>query len=655
MARVPAWQAHRLLPGEDTKVMATLPVAWGAALYAVRERAYLRAGETVLVHSGAGAFGSAVIRLAQQIGAEVYTTVGARKRREFLIKEMGIPEDHIFCSRDESFEEDIKKATDGRGVDVVINSLVGDLMHASWRCVGDFGRFVEVGKKELLDAGKLDMSVFARGATFTAFDNTEMLFHPDDYYRKTYISMVKEILSMYRSGKIKPVPIMEFDVSEISQAYRFFSSKDRVGKVVISLENLNSIIKVMPPKYTSQFASHKSYLLVGALGGLGRSLSSWMRSQGARNFVFIARSGASKKEAKEQVDYLRRSGARVQVVQGDVSRSSDVEKAVAESKALGPIGGVVHAAMGLHEDLFGRMTNEGWHTSVRSKWRGAWNLHNALQSQAASPDFFLLASSMTGTVGVATETNYCAANAFLDAFSYWRRRQGLPTVSIGLGMVSEVGYLHENPQIEALLLRRGIQPLNEDEFLQVVDLGISNSGRDIGNSTVTNSHMLTGMETFGVRKLLDKGFEVTHTVMDDERSSILSAALDFDRTRNTGDPNNISSGASLGWMKGLPEVAAKSLMKETSAPSLKEALSLVIGRKFSNLILMPFEKIDYARSFAQLGVDSMIASEFRAWFWNGFAVDIPFLDFLSPDKNLEAVVSFAEATLATESKGKLGG
>lgn len=222
-------------------------------------------------------------------------------------------------------------------------------------------------------------------------------------------------------------------------------------------------------------------------------------------------------------------------------------------------------------------------------------------------------------------------------------------------MVSEVRYLHENPQIEALLLRRGIHPLNEDEFLQVVDLGISNAGRDIGNSIVTNSHMLTGIETFGVRKLLDKGFEVTRTVMDDELSSILSAALGFDRTRNTGGPNNISGDASLGWIKGLPEVAAKSLMKETSASSLKEALSLVIRRKFSNLILMPFERIDYARSFAQLGVDSMIASDFRAWFWNGFAVDIPFLNFLSPDKNLEAVLSFAEAALAKESEGKQRG
>ncbi len=85
--------------------------------------------------------------------------------------------------------------------------------------------------------------------------------------------------------------------------------------------------------------------------------------------------------------------------------------------------------------------------------------------KAANLDLFLLTSSVSGTVDTATESNYCSANGFLDAFARWRRSRGQPCVSVGLGMISEVGYLHENLEIEALLLRRGIQPLNEDEFL----------------------------------------------------------------------------------------------------------------------------------------------------------------------------------------------
>ena len=172
--RVPAWSAHKLLPTEEFIVMATLPTAYGTALYALREKANLRAGESVLIHSGAGAFGIAAIILAQRTGAIVFTTVGSQSKREFLADELGVNPNHIFSSHDPSFATQLKQATGNKGVDVVINSLVGDLMHASWDCVARFGRFIEVGRKELLDAGQLDMSVFCRNVTFAAFDFSEL-------------------------------------------------------------------------------------------------------------------------------------------------------------------------------------------------------------------------------------------------------------------------------------------------------------------------------------------------------------------------------------------------------------------------------------------------------------------------------------------------
>ncbi|KAK8119741.1 polyketide synthase [Apiospora kogelbergensis] len=642
--RVPVWQAHRLLPGEDSTIMASLPVAWGAALYALRNVARLRAGEHILVHSGAGAFGTAVVRLAQRLGAVVYATAGSARRRAYLVDVMGLPVDHVFSSRNDAFARELRGVTPGgRGVDVVVNSLVGDLLHAGWRVLAKFGRFVEVGKRELLDAGRLDMDVFSQGATFTAFDITDMLYHDDPYYREVYIGLVKEVLSMYRSGQLEPAPITTFDVSNIAKGYRYFSSPDRVGKIVISFTDPESRIPVMSSKYSTILSAHKSYLLVGCLGGLGRSLSNWMLARGARNFVFLGRSGRDKPEAQEHTERLTQSGARVSVVRGDVSNMSHVESALVACRALGPVGGVVHAAMGLHEDLFERMSHEGWHVSVQPKWRGAWNIDRALV--ADNPDFFLLTSSMTGTVGVATESNYCAANAFLDAFAYWRSRRGSPTVSIGLGMVSEVGYLHENPKIEALLLRRGIQPLDEDEFLQVVDLGISGARRDIADTTATSSHMLTGMETIGVRKLLEQGFAVTHTVMDDQRSSILSAALESNHISHADLANGSNDTNGCPWARGIPSDAAKCLAAETGVSSLREAIDSVVCKRFSNLILMSYDKINFTQSFAQFGVDSMIASEFRTWFWNTFKVDIPFLDFLSSDRNLETLSSVVETKL----------
>lgn len=369
-----------------------------------------------------------------------------------------------------------------------------------------------------------------------------------------------------------------------------------------------------------------------------------MRTCGASNFVFLGRSGSDSPQAADLVQSLERSGSRVIVVRGDVANPGDVANAVKAAQSLGRVGGVVHAAMGLHEDLFNRMSNEGWQTSVRPKWAGAWNLHNALHEEDL--DFFLLTSSMTGTVRVATESNYCAANAFLDAFAYWRRAQGKRATSVGLGIISEVGYLHENLKIESLLLRRGIKPLNEDEFLQLVDLAITGAGKGPDSMTSAAWLMLTGMETCGVRDLLSRGYEVTHTVMDYQRSAILSAALEAsqkDHRSANSDTNWDPSTAQ--WLKGIHQDAAVVLKAESNANCLKDAIEDVIGRKFSNLLLILPEKVDYKRFFVNFGADSMTASEFRTWFWNVFKVDVSFLDLLGSESNLSTVAAQVEALL----------
>ena len=121
--------------------------------------------------------------------------------------------------------------------------------------------------------------------------------------------------------------------------------------------------------------------------------------------------------------------------------------------------------MSLQEALFINMTHAAWHKAIQPKFQGTWNIHNALEGREDRLDFFLLTSSVSGSVGTATESNYYAANAFLDAFARYRRNQGKKACSIGLDMISEVGYLHENPDIEGLLLRKGIQALIEREFL----------------------------------------------------------------------------------------------------------------------------------------------------------------------------------------------
>ena len=222
--------------------------------------------------------------------------------------------------------------------------------------------------------------------------------------------------------------------------------------------------------------------MIGCLGGLGRSLSKWMMGRGARNFVIIGRSGLDKPAAQILIQDLRDQGAVVKVVRGDVGIREDAERAI-QACTL-PIGGLVQAAMGLSEALWNTMSSKSWHASIRPKGQGSWNLHNALRDGARDEqlDFFIMTS---GTVGTATLSNYCSGNAFLNSFARYRNSLGLPAISVGFGMISEVGFLHEHPDIEKLMERKGIHAINEDELLQTMDLALTNQHPSTWKITTT--------------------------------------------------------------------------------------------------------------------------------------------------------------------------
>ncbi|PHH81251.1 hypothetical protein CDD82_1190 [Ophiocordyceps australis] len=650
--RVPAWAAQRLLPGEDLATMACLPAAYVTALYAIHDRAKLQRGETILIHGGAGAFGAAAIQIAQQVGATVYTTASTQEKRAFVAGQLGVAEACIF-DESASFAENVLGATRGRGVDVVVNSLAGEMLHDGWRCVAKFGRFVEIGKQELADAGRLDMGQFLRNTTFSAFDLNDVFFDEEHGQRGVLVKHFEHVLQLYRSRKIQASPVIKFDAAHVADAFRHFSQKEWMGKIVVTMDDASSKVPVTPARFNTCFSPAKSYLLVGCLGGLGRSLSRWMLARGARKFVFLGRSGCDKPDAQRLISGIKTFApdVTVTVVRGDVCNAADVSRAVEASAQLGPIGGLVQAAMGLHEGLFHRMSNDAWHKAVRPKWAGTWNLHRSLEAGGhdAQLDFFLFTSSVSGSVGTATESNYCAANGFLDSFAKWRRQQGKRGVSVGLGMISEVGYLHENPEIEALLLRKGIQPLNEDEFLQVLDLAIARDqtfapGQE--DEQEADAHILTGLEPFGIRALMARGFEVDNGTLQDPRAAFIAASLTANQSSSQAADALASSSAHPDWLKRLATVpAGKALAPESLAPTLHAAVLKTIMKRFSGLVLLAAENINSRKPLAGFGMDSMIAAEFRSWFWNSFKVDVEFLDLMSDVKCLEDLAATVEAEL----------
>ena len=176
LIRVPSSCCCKLFAHESYLEMATVPLVLSSALYALQHRAHLQPHETVLIHSATGGLGQAAIQVARLTGADVFVTAGTEEKRKYLHEVLGVARNHIFGSHDASFAAGIMRETAGRGVDVILNSLSGDLLDCGWRCLADFGRFIEVGKKDITEAGSLDMSIFGRGASFSAFDLTDLYY-----------------------------------------------------------------------------------------------------------------------------------------------------------------------------------------------------------------------------------------------------------------------------------------------------------------------------------------------------------------------------------------------------------------------------------------------------------------------------------------------
>ena len=210
---------------------ASIPLIYCTAHYCLAHVARLKPGEAILIHAAAGGVGQAAVMLAQATKAKVFATVSSQDKKTLLIQEYGIPEHHIFYSRDTSFVQGILKATEGRGVDVVLNSLAGEQLRATWKCMAPFGRFIEIGKKDITTNMYLEMAPFERTVTFAAVDLGDVIQHRPKTLQKVFL----EVMDLVRSGAVKPVtPVHEFTVSNIETAFRSLQSGKLAGKVVIT-------------------------------------------------------------------------------------------------------------------------------------------------------------------------------------------------------------------------------------------------------------------------------------------------------------------------------------------------------------------------------------------------------------------------------------
>ena len=408
---------------------ASFPIAFLTAEFCLSHLAGMRASDRVLIHAAAGGVGMAAIKLAQRAGAEVFATAGSVWKRE-LLHSMGVT--HVLDSRSAAFADEIMALTNGRGVDVVLNSLSGELIEPSFRVLVRGGRFVEIGKRGIKDhdwvaALNRDLRYFIVDWGETAASDPELIGN-----------MFARLVGELRHGTLAALPRHVFKIDEAERAFRFMAQARHAGKIV-----------VRHGRPTPTTIRHDgTYLVTGGLSGLGLKIARWLAHRGAGRLVLVGRRSLTP-EVVATLDEFRAGGTIV------VAKSVDVSDAVALGGLLElirkdgpPLRGVVHSAGVFDDGVLSQQDANRFARVFGPKVSGGWLLDRLTRCDPL--DWFVMFSSVAAIFGSAGQTNYAAANAFLDLLARERSTRGLPGLSINWGAWTEVGVAADRGLIDRI-------------------------------------------------------------------------------------------------------------------------------------------------------------------------------------------------------------
>ncbi|EOA86100.1 uncharacterized protein SETTUDRAFT_161582 [Exserohilum turcica Et28A] len=606
---VPAKMLQKLDEEESTLDMVGLPMPYATALHGLKTLAAVQRGERVLILEGTAPVSGAAVEVSYLLGAIPYVATASREEAERVTQQFRLGRDQVFASEEELFMF-LRRYSHRSDVDVVFSSAATheSATREAWRTISSYGRFVSYGKKSAHKRTAIDPVPFSRGANYYSYDIVDL------YNQKPVVvaSLLAETIKFYREGRIAaPQNLVVRNVAEVDDAVNTFEDNFKAGKTLLEYKPTERPVKVVRVSAESRLDPEGTYLLVGCLGGLGRSLTMWMMKKGARNFCFLSRSGADARDAAQLVKDLEAAGAVIKIVRGDVSVRADVQRAVSEIPAHRPIKGVVHAAMVLRDGIFAKMNFQDWQTSIKPKVYGASNLQAVLGNIPL--DFWLMTSSVSGILGTPGQANCAAGNAYMDALASHRRSLGLPACAAIIPMVLGVGVVAENTELEAALTRKGMYGIDEEHLLRSFELAINMQKAGGSNSTI--DHLVIGLDPVMLSRAVKDAGNVEPFYMADERFRTLV--------------HNMNGSTAMGGDAGA-NVLASMLSAGTPAEAIQMARDHIVG-KLSRMLLLDLDVFEGdGRSIASYGIDSMIGAELRNWIFKEFAMDIPFQQLLGP-------------------------
>ncbi|QUQ64353.1 D-alanine--D-alanyl carrier protein ligase [Kutzneria sp. CA-103260] len=442
----------------STAEAATVPLVFLTAAIGLGRLAALRPGERVLIHSGAGGVGLAAIQLAKELGAEVLATAGSPEKRE-LLRSLGVK--HVFDSRSLRFADEVRAVTDGAGVDVVLSAVGSEATARSIACLAPYGRFVEIGQRDLRADRRLGLRPFTRNLSYASFDLQQMIAERPAVVAEE----LRALLARFEDGTLRPLPHRVYHPSQVRAAFRHLAAGEHIGKLVLAMSERDLPVTPLPPPGPERFAG--TWLVTGGLAGIGLELAGRLAEAGVRHLVLVGRRALPSPGTEEALDRLRAAGVEVLAEAVDVTSASQVDALIARiDRELPPLRGVLHCAMVIDDGPFTELEERRFRRVLEPKVRGAWNLDRATAGHDL--DAFVLFSSTTSLLGNAGQANYAAANAFLDQFAEYRAALGRPVLTVNWGAIHGAGYLTRNEHAARALAASGVGHLTTDQVFEAM-------------------------------------------------------------------------------------------------------------------------------------------------------------------------------------------
>lgn len=564
----------------------TLPVAFLTAYYSLVHLARLEAGETVLIHGGAGAVGLAAMQIAKYRGATVIATAGSGEKRA-LLRSLGA--DFVCNSRTLAFAEEVMSFTDGKGVDVVLNSLAGEAMIRSMDCLRAFGRFIELGKRDFYANTHLGLRPLRRNLSYFGVDIDQLI----GSHKALSHQLFSDVVSHFAEGDFSPLPHRVFDGAHIAEAFRLMQRAGHIGKIVVRPAREASVSE--PPANTFPVSDEGWHVVIGGTSGFGFATAEWLADRNARHIALISRSGRLSDSVATQVGALREKGVTVEVSAVDVTDADALERFVDQLGSERPIKGIVHAAMVLDDRLIQGTDQESIESVLRPKASGALHLEKIARQLAL--DYLLLFSSATTLFGNPGQFNYVGANAYVEGVARRLHAKGLPALAVAWGAIEDAGYLARHIEANAGLKRR------------------------FGSTLMPSRTALNG---------LDWAFDAEGNQLADvcaiARVDWAMAKRELAAVR-APTFNSVDTGA-VSRQAGQAAITLERL-RAMPPEEATEALLDIVVEEIARVLRLPPKEVDRHRPLAEIGMDSLMMLELRTTVEASLQIELPMMSLAS--------------------------